>query len=200
MGWFHGNRGRLAHRCHRWDMDQPGETFQAEGTAGRKAGQERMAPPDTSWGGMNWEGKMSKRGGSRLVRSLRTGVEECRRTSPSLKAILYVFFLSDSRHFIQNLLSSFSFVVLSKVFIFLAFPSVCSYFLPFSAPSPPYSLASFPAFLSISFFMQLYLFLWHSGVILDIFSLPVLAHGCFQVQEEKYFCTCFTFKVWPKDG
>lgn len=34
--WLHGNQGILAHRCHCWDAGEQG-TFQAQGTAGRKA-------------------------------------------------------------------------------------------------------------------------------------------------------------------
>lgn len=102
-----------------------------------------MAPSAASWGVTNQKGKLSQGWGSRLVRSLSTGVKERRRTSPAWK--IYVISFSSSLHLICNLLSSFPLVFLFKLILpcLCLFQSVFCYFLQFSTHSLPFSLSLF---------------------------------------------------------
>lgn len=100
--------------------------------------------------------------------------EECH---PAWKLHVISFF--NSPHFICSLFSSFPFVILFKLFLFLA--SVSKHFLLFSPILCPFLTLltlSFPATLFISFFIHLPPSLWHCGVILAFSSLPIPARGC----------------------
>lgn len=119
---------------------------------GRRSGAD--GSPSHELGGYELKGKNEQEGRQQTIEITENRGERVQTNITHLQSYIICMYCL---HFIQNLLSSFSFVVLQKVFIFLAFPTVCSYFLPLPAPSPPYSLASFPASLSISFFMQHYL-------------------------------------------
>lgn len=129
--------------------------------------------------GLQTKRENEKEGGSRLVRSLRIGLEDCRRPSPAWK--LHVLSFSNSAFHLQPF-----------IFFLICHPlllpvSKCLLLLsPILYPFPALLTLSFPASLSISFFSLFFLSLWHWALILAFSSLYVPAHGFFYVHTDAF--------------